>query len=104
MPEMQKSKLNKFRTVLYVLFLIITIYSILFTVVEAHHECECTEHDCPICFVLQVVKTNLGGLILVCVVSEIIHHFAKSKKILFSFINKSFILNTLFSLKIRLND
>lgn len=104
MPEMQNSKLNKLRTVLSVLLLIFTIFSVTFSAAEAGHESHCTEDNCPICFVIQVVKANLGGLILVAVAAKILHDFAESKIIAFSSINKVYFSNTLFSLKIRLND
>ncbi|MCQ2593030.1 MAG: hypothetical protein MJ188_09635 [Treponema sp.] len=101
---MQNSKLNKMRTVLAVLLLIFTIFSVTFTAAETGHTNRCREDNCPICFVIHVTKANLGGLILIFATSQIFHHFAESKNIAFSSINKSYISNTLFSQKIRLND
>lgn len=99
---MQNSKLNKLRTVLSVLLMLITIFSFVYTASEAKHHC--IGENCPICFVIQVIKINLGGLILVFVASRILRHFAESKKIAFSSINIAYISNTLFLLKTRLND
>lgn len=101
---MQNSKLNKLRTVLSVLLLIFTIFTVTFTATEAGHTSRCREDNCPICFVIQVVKTNLTGLILVFAASKIVRHFALYKKTAFSSIKKVDISKTLFSLKIRLND
>ena len=101
---MQNSKLNKLRTVLSVLLLIFTIFSVTFTAAEAGHGSRCREDNCPICVVIQVVKANLGGVILLFAASQIVHNFAKFEKLLLSSINKSYISNTLFLLKTRLND
>lgn len=101
---MQNSKLNRLRTVLSVLLLIFTIFSVTFTAAEANHENHCNEENCPICFVIQFAKVNLGGLILSLAVYKTIHNFVKSEKLIFSSISKSCISNTLFLLKIRLND
>ena len=101
---MQNSRINKLRTVLSVLLLIFTIFSISFTALEAGHESRCTEDNCPICFVIQVLKVNLEVLILTLTVSGIIKNFVNSKKITFSSIVNANIINTLFSLKTRLND
>lgn len=43
MPEMQNSRLGKFRTVLSVLFLLFTVFSISLATSEADHEIHCTE-------------------------------------------------------------
>lgn len=99
---MQNSKLNKLRTVLAVLMMLMTIFSFVYIASEAKHHC--TGENCPICFVIQVIKTNFGGLILVFVASRILRHFAESKKIAFSSIKIAYISNTLFLLKTRLND
>ena len=104
MPEMQNSKLNKLRTVLSVLLLIFTIFSVTLSVTGTGHEIRCMEDNCPICFAIQVVKANLGGLILFFTTFEIVRHFTESKKIAFSSINKAYFSNTLFLLKTRLND
>lgn len=99
---MQNTKLNKLRTVLSVLLLLITIFSFIYTASEANHHC--TVDNCPICFVIQVVRANIGGLILVFAASKIVHYFEKSKKISFSSIYKVYISKTLILLKTRLND
>ena len=101
---MQSTKLNKLRTILSVPLLLFIIFAVIFPAAETEHESHCTEDNCPICFVIQIIKTNLGGLILASVTSVIVRHFVKSKKIAFSSLKKSYISNTLFSLKIRLND
>lgn len=101
---MQNSKLTELRTVLSVLLLIFTIFSVTLSAKDAGHESRCTEDNCPICFVIQAVKTNLSGLILTFAASCIVRHFAESKKIAFSSINKTYISSTLFLLKTRIND
>ena len=104
MPEMQNSKLNKLRTVLSVLLLIFTIFSVTFTAAEAGHASRCIEDNCPICFVIQIAKTNLEVLIFTLAVSAVFHHFEKSEKLTLSSIYNTNISNSLFSLKTRLND
>lgn len=101
---MQNSKLTKLRTVLSVLLLIFTIFSVTFTAAEAGHASRCIEENCPICFVIQVVKANLSGVILLFAASQIVHNFAKSEKLSLSSINKAYFSNTLFLLKTRLDD
>ncbi len=101
---MQSAKLNKLRTVLAVLLLAFAIFSSTLAAAETNHESFCTEDNCPVCFVIQVIKANLGGLILFFTVSGVIHHFAESGKLAYSCANKFYISYTLFSLKTRLND
>ncbi len=104
MPEMQNSSLNKLRTVLSVLLLIFTIFSVTLAAKEAGHESFCTEDNCPICLVIQLVKTNLKLLVLTSAVIAVFHHFEKSEKLTLSSISNTNIQNSLFSLKTRLND
>ena len=99
---MQNKKLNKIKTVLAVLLLIFTIFSLSYILAESNHHC--CHDDCPICFVLHVVKTNIEILLFtlsgleICIFHQNLkkktQHFAKSHKI----------LNTLILQKIRLND
>ncbi len=99
---MQNSRLNKLRTVLYVLILVFTVFSAVFASFEASHEC--AEENCPICFLIYVVKTNLEILVLIIAAFKINYPFNKSEKFTFSSIKYAFNSNTLFSLKTRLND
>lgn len=99
---MQNSRLNKLRTVLYVLILFFTVFSAVFASFEAGHVC--AEENCPICFLIYVVKTNLEILVLIIAAFKIIYPFYKSEKSAFSSIKYTFNSNTLFSLKTRLND
>lgn len=104
MPEMQNSKLNKLRTVLSVLLMIFTIFSVTFAATKLGHDSFCTEDNCPICLVIQIVENNLKLLVLTSVAFVVAHHFEKSEKITFSSIYNANISNSLFSLKTRLND
>ena len=104
MPRIQNSKLKKLRTVLSVLLLIITFTSVSLTAAETGHKIHCADDNCPICFVIRIVESNLSILILLFASYSCFKHFAKSEKLTLSSINKSSISYTLISLKTRLND
>lgn len=99
---MQNTKLNKLRTVLSVLVLAFTLFSFAFTISESNHNC--TEENCPICYVLQVAKSNLEIFALSFIALKMIQFTFSFQKNKISSININFITNTLFSQRIRFNN
>lgn len=100
---MQNEKLSRCRTVLSVLFLVFTIYSLFYIGHEARHEC--SGEDCPVCYVIQVAEQNLKllGVALAVVVVSSFFKKCDSKKIN-AFPESVLNPSTLISQKIRLND
>lgn len=99
---MQNSKLNKLRTVLSVLVLAFTLFSFAFTISESNHNC--TEENCPICYVLQVVESNLKIFALSFFALKLFQFAFSFQKNKISSININFITNTLFSQRTRFNN
>ncbi len=100
---MQKQRINMVRTLLAVLVLLFTFFSVFFTAHEHFHEC--SGEDCPICHVIQISEQNIK------LFSFIVSVIAISKKI--NFVERqvisvackpAFLSATLVSQKIRLND
>ena len=103
---MQKTENSVAVKVLAIAFLLITIFSVLYTSAEAGHKLACHEDNCPICFVITTVKENLKLLSLglagmaICIAS-----FGSTSKISIKYNNlKTLYTNSLIIQKIRLND
>lgn len=99
---MQNTKLNKLRTVLSVLVLAFTLFSFAFTISESNHNC--TDENCPICYVLQVAKSNLQALVLTFAAAGFVFVIYKFKNFIFKNIKSNLKITSLISLKVRLND
>lgn len=100
---MQSTKANRLRTVLAVLLLTFSIFSVAYIALEKNHKCSGT--DCSICFVINIAEQNLKLLSLFVASVIICSHQIKNSKTLSDFTNKFyFTYNTLVSQKIRLNN
>lgn len=99
---MQNSRINRFRTVLSVLLLVITIFSFTYVTVETGHHCS-NEH-CTTCYLIQSAKTTIEILILSLLFAGIVLHNKKTETTIQVHIKSIQFLNTLFLQKTRLND
>lgn len=100
---MQNRKLNKIRTVLAVLLMAFSIFSVAYISLEKNHDC--SGDDCPICYVINVAEQNLKLLSFAAFFSVIIRHFSTYKKSILKFTRYTYLKSyTLISQKIRLND
>lgn len=100
---MQNRKINKLRTVLAVILLVFSIFSVAAISLEKNHQC--SGENCPVCFVIAVAEQNLKLLSLIAVFTVIkISDFSFRKSVLI--LSKKFLIksNTLISQKIRIND
>ncbi|MCR5401662.1 MAG: hypothetical protein K6E78_08730 [Treponema sp.] len=100
---MQEKRLTKIRTILSVLLLIFSIFSLAFISIESHHEC--SGHDCPVCFIILITQQNIKLLSLTGLVFAIVKKITQRARVNF-FISKHFYLkiHSLISQKIRMND
>ncbi|MBQ2552195.1 MAG: hypothetical protein II563_05055 [Treponema sp.] len=100
---MQKENKKTLKAVFAALFLFLTLSSIIFVTMEAGHECD--HDDCPVCFVMELVRVNFSllGFIFTIAVSSIHATKTYEKK---SFHCENHFSNTfsLISQKIRIND
>lgn len=98
-----RSFLNKIRTVLAVILLAFSIFSIAAITLEKYHEC--SGEDCPVCFVIAVAEQNLKLLSLIVVFAVTrVSLFAFKKSLIITLRTSSLESNTLISQKIRIND
>lgn len=100
---MQKSKLNFFKTVLAVLLLTFSIFSVAVIALKNNHEC--SEDNCPICFVINVAEQNLKLLSLTGLSVAVLRHFNVFRAPFFNSQKITYLKsNTLIAQKVRLND
>ena len=100
-------KANRKRTVLSVLLIIFTIFTLLYMSREMHHECshELCHEDCPICRIINLSTLSLELLIYALACAFVAFSFHIIRKNSTPLICKSVInLATLISQKIRIND
>lgn len=100
---MQNRRLNRLRTVLAVLFMAFTIFSVAYISLEKNHDC--SGNDCAICFVMDVAEQNLKLLSFAVAIAAFARQFFNFKKQTFSFAKNTYFKSiSLISQKIRLND
>jgi len=100
---MQESGLKKLKKAFAIILLVLTVFSIGLSLIEANHKC--SGEDCNICYVIQLAKDNLkllktaaGFVFTLSFISEKIKNFSVKNQFFFS--NQ----NSLIHNKIRLND
>ncbi|MCR5045076.1 MAG: hypothetical protein K6A42_00690 [Treponema sp.] len=100
---MQKKNSEKLNTALSIIFLLLTLCSILYIAREKHHHCS-GEH-CPICQVLQIAEQNLKLFTIALSAIAAASLFSSEREQKAAFICESVLKsNTLVSQKVRLND
>jgi len=99
----QNGKLRKLKTVLAVLLLTFTIFSVLAVSLEPVHQCN--HENCSICYVIQVSKQNLKLLSVASIIIAVDRAIKfVTKRNLSSINNTSKNTVTLISQKTRLNN
>lgn len=100
---MQNGKLNKLRTVLAVLLLAFSIFSVAYIGLERCHHC--SGSDCAVCFVINLAEQNFKLLSVSVAFAVAVRHYFAFRKTALTSVKKSLIKsNSLISQKIRLND
>ncbi len=100
---MQNKRINVLRTTFAVLLLAITIFSVCFTACEKFHEC--SGHDCPVCFVLEISAQNLKLLGIALALFAAAKTLSPVFKAIFLSVKKTDLkTHTLLDLKTKLNN
>ena len=99
---MQKENKKTLKAVFAALFLFLTLSSIIFVAMEAGHECD--HEDCPVCFVMEIVRVNFSLGFIFTIAVSIIHATKTYEKKSFHCENHFSNTFSLISQKIRIND